>query len=369
MNKIKYVTLSPEFVNVELVKDVGQIPFILGKEHKDIDTSIVTSSIDFNGANIKETEGLKIVQVPMILNNRSLTGIVYLLKHSKEIDWLSLHHAGRRSLYWSKLYKFLNPKGKVYIKLDMDFRPCDAFDSDEWERKLFIKNTEVADLITVESEAVKNRIQKYSKQDIKILSNGFCKIDFQLLANNEREDCFATVGRLGTKQKATEILLDGFAKSASNHNWKLKLIGPIEEPFFKKIEDFYKNYPELKERVIFLGEIKDRKTLYSEMSKSKTFVLPSRWESFGIVSGEALSCGCRLILSDSIPLANEFTKNRLFGEIIKTEDVAALSEALVKETKQIIEEDERKAIKEYADTNFSWNKICDQLYQYLIDVK
>ena len=77
----------------------------------------------------------------------------------------------------------------------------------------------------------------------------------------------------------------------------------------------------LKERVIFAGEIKERETLYSEYCHAKVFVLPSRWESFGISCGEALSCGCRLIITNTIPPANEMTNSGKFGSIIDAENV------------------------------------------------
>lgn len=60
-----------------------------------------------------------------------------------------------------------------------------------------------------------------------------------------------TVARLGTKQKATDILLQGFAKTADMHNWNLKLIGTIDDNFRKYITSFFVQYPNLKERIQF----------------------------------------------------------------------------------------------------------------------
>lgn len=365
IKKMSFVTLSPECRNIELVKDVGQIPYVLGAEHDDIDTSIVAACIKPKGANLNCVPNLDLVYVPMLFGSTELTGILFLLRHARKIDWLSLHHAGRRSYYWTKLYKLLNPKGKVYLKLDMDFRSCDLYDTDDWERNIFKKNMEIMDLVTVETQAVKDRIQKYSVQDIKVLGNGYCKTEFEPNIYQKREDCFMTVGRLGTEQKATDILLEAFARSVPFHNWKLKLIGTIEEDFQNEIHSFFEKYPMLKERVIFTGEIKERQKLYDEYCKAKVFVLPSRWEGFVIAGCEALACGCRMIVSDRVPSMREMTWNGKCGEIIPMDDIEELKKALINATKAEYNATSVREIKEYADTQFSWSLICNELYNML----
>lgn len=362
---MRFTTLSPECRNIELVKDVGQIPYVLGKEHSNIETEIVESCVKSDGENLDSVKGLKLTHRKLLFNSTELTGLIYLLFNSKKIDWLSLHHAGRRSYYWTKLYKFLNSKGKAYLKLDLDFRSCDMYDKDEWERKIFEKNMQIMDLVTVETDAVKNRIQKYSCQEIEVLGNGYCKTEFDVDIYQKRENSFITVGRLGSKQKATEILLEAFAKSSNQHDWNLKLVGTIEEEFKPVITEFYLKYPNLKSRVIFTGEIKDRQELYEEYCKAKVFVLPSRWEGFAIVGGEALSCGCQLIVSDQVPPAKEMTKNGEYGRIAPVDDIDQLCQALIKATKMPTNDKKIEEIKEYADTQFSWSKICDSLYSML----
>lgn len=365
MKKTRFITLSPECRNIELVKDVGQIPYVLGKEHEDINATIVASCINKKGSNLENVAGLHIIHYPFLLKNTELTGVLYLLFHSRKIDWLSLHHAGRRSYYWAKLYKFLNPKGKVYLKLDMDFRSCDMYDNDEWERDIFTKNTEVIDLITVETQAIKDRIQKYSHKDIKILGNGYCKSSIEPDISTERKNSFITVGRLGTKQKATEVLLEAFAQSANEHDWSLVLIGSIEDSFKSYIDKFYVKYPHLKYRVKFKGEIKDRESLNKEYCLARVFLLPSRWEGFPIVSGEALICGLRVIVSDLVPPMKEMTNNEEFGQIVPADDINALCSAIIAETKREYDYNEVCRIKQYAEEQFSWSKICERLYELL----
>lgn len=359
-----FVTLSPECGNIELVKDLGQIPYMLWEKYG-YKAIIVNNKVDLEGPNVECVKGVSLVHIPIVLGSSGLTGAIYLLFHSREIDWLSLHHAGRRSLYWSRLYKLCNPKGRVYLKLDLDFRSCDNYDNDLWERKIFAKNTKVADLVTVESIAVRDRILPYAKGPVRLLGNGYQKTEEGVDVFGERENLFLTVGRLGTQQKATEILLEAFAESAKEHDWKLKLIGSVEKGFEPIKETFFHEHPELLERVIFAGERNDRCTLYQEYCRAKVFVLPSRWESFGLVIPEALSCGCRVIVSDQVPPMEEATNKGRYGRVVPKEDKKALAEAMIQETKEIYGSGLYQEIASYAEQQFSWDRICEKLQEYM----
>lgn len=52
----------------------------------------------------------------------------------------------------------------------------------------------------------------------------------------ERDKTFITVGRLGTTEKATELLLRAFANTKDRHTWNLKLVGPVEDSFKEEIK-------------------------------------------------------------------------------------------------------------------------------------
>ena len=81
------------------------------------------------------------------------------------------------------------------------------------------------------------------------------------------------------KRKAFEAFKKSYPKLS---NWKLKLIGPIEEEFKEYINNFYNENPNLKNIVEFTGPIYDRKQLADEYNKAKIFCLTSRYESFGL---------------------------------------------------------------------------------------
>ena len=97
--------------------------------------------------------------------------------------------------------------------------------------------------------------------------------------------------------------------------------------------------------------------------KAKVFVLPSRWESYGISCAEAVSCGCRLILTNTIPPAKEMTNGEKFGKIIEVNSVDALGDALLKESSLQVTYDDIDEMVNYANIQFSWDEICGKLYK------
>lgn len=367
-DNLRFVTLYPMCPNIGLAKDVGQIPYTLAKDFN-IDAHLVSSMIDMAGSNIDETKVLHLEHYPLILSSAGITGSLYILRNAKKIDWLNIYHCGRKAYYWTKLYKLLNPKGKVYLKLDLDFRSCDIFDSQEKKRKAFVKIIKIMDLVSVESSAIKERIEPYVGHNIKLISNGYQNVDESALKYTKKKNLFLTVGRLGTKQKATEILLEAFAKSANQHDWNLELIGSVEPEFIPHIKNFFIEHPELKSRVLFRDFINTRKDLIQEYRKAKVFVLPSRWESFGLVVPEALSCGCRIIISDQVPAKLEMTCNGKYGKIIPVDNINALAEALRAEAAETYTDEMTSEIEKYAAENYSWKKICKALLEYMQDVE
>ena len=110
----------------------------------------------------------------------------------------------------------------------------------------------------------------------------------------DRENVILTVARLGIEQKATDLLLEAFALIAQEiPGWTLRLAGPVAEEFMPFRESFFAEHPKLKERILFLGEITDRKELAKEYKRAKIFALPSAWEGGNPnVVAEALYSGC-----------------------------------------------------------------------------
>lgn len=99
--------------------------------------------------------------------------------------------------------------------------------------------------------------------------------------------------RLGTAQKATDVLLEALAQIAAEASeWELHLIGGIEKGFEGFWEKFWERFPELKGHVRLLEHILDRDIFFEEYRMSQIFALPSTFEggTSNVIAGAQLSC-------------------------------------------------------------------------------
>lgn len=363
---MNFCTLYPRGSAVEFYKDVGQIPYTLGKKDE-VQSKLVCCYATPEEVKERGLADLQYEQISMVLGNQTITGLLYILKHARHVDWFNFYHGGRHTYYWCKLYKFLNPKGKVYLKLDLSYDGCRKYSSSAKEIKIFEKSVGIADIVSVESEKIKGLAEKFTTKKLTVVPNGYIGVENKATNNKpKRKKEFITVGRLGTYEKATDILLEAFAQSSTKHDWTLKLVGSIEPSFLPQKEEFFKKYPELNGRVEFTGPIYDREALYSEYQTARVFVLPSRYEASPLVGPEALGNGCRIILSDTIPPIKELTNDMRFGSVVKADDVESLRVILVEESQRYYCDSESVEISEYASKNLSWECICDRLYKLML---
>lgn len=230
--------------------------------------------------------------------------------------------------------------------------------------------------MSIESKEIYNDIKDYKKVEGKFIyiPNGFDDNQLNYLGLhkkpfNEKKDIILSVGRLGTSQKATEVLLEAIPKVKNLGNWKFILIGPIAVKFKGYIKNYFEKYPALKNNIIFTGNISDRKKLLEYYQKSKIFCLPSRFESFGIVLVEAGYFG-NYIVSSNIPTAREITNNGKLGKLFEIGDSDELAKILQNliEDERILEQNYAK-IQKYIEDNFLWKNIVLTLYKEIVKRK
>ena len=105
-----------------------------------------------------------------------------------------------------------------------------------------------------------NQIKKsnsiiYSFKDkLKLMPNGFDEdllndYNIKIKEFKEKDNIIITVGRLGTYQKNTELLLQSI-ENIDLKNWKVYLIGTITDEFKPYIEKFFANNPDKRDNVI-----------------------------------------------------------------------------------------------------------------------
>lgn len=350
--KKNFLHIHDEFEYTWLGKDNGMIPIYMS-EVCGYNSYILTNDIKHELPDVfRSVHIVKVKRLFTKIGNfayfikllRRLNIFRYLIKNAKEIDVLMLFHISRCSYWYAFVYKLLNKTGKVYIKADFNLevyqKEIGRLNSRSRNFKdFFKKRNEIAeykkrkklvtmvDLISYETEDSYNEM-KYSyagvdtKGKVIYLPNGYDNLEiernYKIKNMDNKKNIILTVGRLGTEAKNTEFLLESL-KKIDFKDWKFYFVGSETKEFQIYKDNFFNKYPYLKEKILFLGEIKDRKKLYSLYNEAKVFVLPSKWESFGIVMVEAMAFGEYIITSNTCA-ANDITKNGEIGKIISIDE-------------------------------------------------
>lgn len=350
--KKNFLHIHDEFEYTWLGKDNGMIPIYMS-EVCGYNSYILTNDIKHELPDVfRSVHIVKVKRLFTKIGNfayfikllRRLNIFRYLIKNAKEIDVLMLFHISRCSYWYAFVYKLLNKTGKVYIKADFNLevyqKEIGRLNSRSRNFKdFFKKRNEIAeykkrkklvtmvDLISYETEDSYNEM-KYSyagvdtKGKVIYLPNGYDNLEiernYKIKNMDNKKNIILTVGRLGTEAKNTEFLLESL-KKIDFKDWKFYFVGSETKEFRIYKDNFFNKYPYLKEKILFLGEIKDRKKLYSLYNEAKVFVLPSKWESFGIVMVEAMAFGEYIITSNTCA-ANDITKNGEIGKIISIDE-------------------------------------------------
>lgn len=366
---MRYCVLFPQAENVHLIKDVGMIPYMMHKLFG-YDAHIACYNNDDYFYLDKEVKGLKLDFIKKFFNNDILDGVIYLKKNANKIDILQLFHTTARSVVYAFIYKLYNPKGKIFLKLDCTKELiCKIRMLHGIRRILFNKFIDKIDIIGVEQEALYDDLRKILNTNGNKLINIPNGIDFvSRIAKDDssykyKENIILNVGRIGSPEKGSDILMEAFLEipNIDNINWKLVFIGEICSNFKPYIEKYFKDNPNMLDKVIFKGAIYDREKLYQEYKNAKIFCLTSKYESFGIALLEAASYG-DVIISTNVGIAKEITENSN-GAIVDVDDINALSEKLNifmnSDNLEDISNNTYKVCKE----KYDWNIIVSRLYK------
>jgi glycosyltransferase involved in cell wall biosynthesis len=179
----------------------------------------------------------------------------------------------------------------------------------------------------------------------------------------KKENIILTVGRIGTDQKANNILIMAFSTVFNElPGWKLCLAGPVQEAFRKSADEYIEKIPNLKSRIEFLGNITDKEKLYGEYAKAKIFALTSVSEGGAPnVVAEALFHGCYTVTSD-VDAAKDITDNGNCGQVFPLFDVKALAAILLKTCRDenLLQKAPQKSIS-FAKRHYDWDLIVNRV--------
>lgn len=375
-----FVTLFEKTENFHLIKDVGQIPYLM-HYYFGYDSTIVTYKNDQAYPYLKEeVKGLKLKFIPKVkLGRYSLSALVYLFFNAKKIDILHLFHHREKTYLNFLMYKWRNPNGIAFLKSDMGLNSIKEYDGCIPKKRpkyairqwLFDRVLPKLDVISIETEEgyayLCKRYPYYQKKFLFMPNSMNIDRMYSLVPPQEfekKENIILTVGRIGAPEKNNELLLAAIEKLEVK-DWKVVFIGPIEKRFKPVIDDFYRRNPHLKESVIFTGAIYDRKTLFEWYARSKIFCLTSIEESFGFVLIEGMAYG-NYIITTPVSSANEITRNQQYGLIV--DSLLPLQKAL----KSFIEDDTNLSemclkISDYTIQKFNAKEILSKLEKQILD--
>lgn len=371
MEPKNYVCIFPGLMNYHLIKDVGLLPYTMGK-YFNYNASILTYNNDeykYLQSELKDGY-LNLIFLEKKHKTEARDVIYFLFQNSRNIDVLqsfNLHNTSGLFIYFL-IYKLLNRKGKTYVKMDANDLIISLLANKKgiWKLMQNFMVKYLIDCISVES------YKSYNK----LIDNNILTSDKLIYVPNgiyigykpeiaEKNDYILTVGDLCAWPKGTDILLEAFSKIKKLNNWKLILIGNIDKSFKSYINEYFLKYPHLKDKIIFKGYISNRNKIYEYYAQSKIFCFPSRSESFGIVLIEAAYFGNYLLTTD-VGGAKDILDVINNGEFIKEDDSNYLSERL----QDIILNPEKyerdpNELMSIVNDKFNWVKLCKRIYNKL----
>lgn len=385
MERKKNLTLIFEYFSpIHFGKDPFLVPYILGKK-LNCSVSIIYFRSEDNKDLPKEYKGVKLIalerhgptKMHFLIRYREFFS--YVWNRASEIDILMHFFNTEITATYTNIYKYRNPQGKVYVKMDVDpsllieeslKKPLIPvwLNPKRWLLRKYHKGTTV---ISCESSIAFNLLQTQTGDcawgnKLIFMPNGF---DEELLNElsiverkySEKENIIVSVARFGTQQKNTEMILRMLPRLRMGE-WKCFLIGPVESDFQPQIQNFYKQYPHLRDTVIFTDNIADKVTLWEYYNRAKLFVLTSRFESYCLALNEAKRFG-NYIISTHVGASDDIIQDERYGEYVNQEDdtsMAAKIQDVIDGVKDI-----SHVYDGFDGSTLSWNVVLNEVFERL----
>ena len=356
--RIVAISDKPEWNNAEFLKDCCLVPYLLYKNHN--------CEVTFVGAKFEEwpylETHLKGVKADVLLQGTPEEKQQYIINHALDIDCLILRGAYEQNFALSVLYKKHNPYGKIYLGLDANSYWMDYLD---WTQPDFYAFMDACDVIGTSSTAVQMHLNEKWPWKVEHFPNGTYSFDTNEIIPDfsQKENRLLTVSRIGIPPKANHIMLEAFALIADQvPDWKFYLVGPVADEFHSFIESYYKRFPKLQDRVIFIGPVFDKQKLKTIYFKSKIFVLSSTSEGgTPNVIGEALSGAC-VIATTKIDAWEEAINYGKCGLACEKNDIVGLSKILLELCHDAQLQHKSEEAYRYSQKEMNLEKIVARLY-------
>lgn len=374
MTKPVFATVYYGMGNMELAKDPGMIPYTM--EHSFGYHSRVICSADIKYDYIDDWYDIEMVPVKGLFGegriSRCFACHKWIKQHAKEVDVLHVYTYGKRTWWDILTYQKRNPNGLTYVHCDDSSKSLNEFGNHKVTERMIDKILRRrADFGRImwgiqDTEFLRELKEKNQFQNICYMPDGFFWMNENKTEFSSKENRVITVGRIGTSPKRTDVLLKGFALAAEQiPDWKLEVVGPVEEGFRGFLGDFLSVNKDISDRIEIVGPIYDRDRLKNEYDRAKVFCLTSDWESFGIVQVEAASRGCILICSD-IAASRDIVKNCGEGVLFKKGSEEELALALIRVCNDNDLYSKLISVSKNATQHYAWKNIVRPLNEWIM---
>lgn len=363
-----FLRLQPSLLH----KDPGQFPYHLSREVGwDAELVYWTEAPITLHEPIDYTRWVRLVNVSVSPSRARHTVMFldYLRRRARDIDVLLVYHLTSESLFNLSLYKALNPRGIAVLKLDMDHRALAGFEPAPLVSKraalmrLFAATP--LDFCIIETQRMYEGLRPHLERmghALHVLPIGVdCteRVDIDRVLE-AKENIVLTAGRLGMEQKNAELLLCAMERLPSTilGDWQFWFVGTRTPEFEAQLNEVQRRRPDLARRLVVVDFVTSREELSALYRRSRVFCLTSRWESFGIVLGEAAFEGCYLITTD-VGAAPELTLQGQHGQVVPSEDTGALARALERVmTGATPTAEPARRVHEHVKTHFNWPSVA-----------
>lgn len=204
--------------------------------------------------------------------------------------------------------------------------------------------------------ALKNSIKKYTNNEVYVIPNIVDISRFSIAPINKKNDTFTFISICHLKDnKNVDLTIKAFAEVLKTYkNAKLIVVGDGSEK--STLIEIAKNL-NIIDRIDFVGAI-SREELNNYINKANAFVLPSKYETFGIAYIEALACGLPIITTKCGGPEDFF--NEKIGYMIPVGDLKELEKAMIDVIKNI-DKFKDSYLREYVESRFSKKVVSEKI--------
>ncbi|MDB8567897.1 glycosyltransferase [Turicibacter sanguinis] len=276
-------------------------------------------------------------------NKKSLSNDINILNNYDVI--IGVH--GSNTIYLGKISNLLKKDikkiGWQHNSFEAYFESKDYYKNEKNLVRKYIGYLDWNVVLTESDERLYN--EHFYNKNIKI-SNPLTINTDKITTLENKEIIF--VGRLVREQKGLDYLIE-IAQRIKPFKWKIRVVG--DGPDYKWLTSLIQK-KDLDDIIILEGLVTDNiDNLYSSAS---IFISTSRWEGFGLVITEAMSCGLPIVSFENTG-PSEILKNGEYGIIISKYNIEDFSNAIID---LITDENKLKYYK---------NKSLERVQQFKID--